>query len=155
MLQAGVIEAVVLLPPRLRSNTSIPLALWILRGPSDRLASEVLLVDASSLGDRGRSLYSLDETDLELVVEAVQAHREGRAADSAAAVLAHVIPLLDIVASDADLNPARYTPMIQTDVAELERRAQTLRSSLRSASEHAAASVAKLLRELAESEASR
>jgi type I restriction enzyme M protein len=155
MLQAGVIETIVLLPPRLRSNTSIPLALWILCGPLDRHASEVLLVDASSLGDRGRSLYSLDEADLELVVEAVQARREGRVADPAAAALAYVIPVLDVVAFDADLNPARYKPMIQTDVAELERRAQTLLLSLKSESEHAATSVAKLLRELAESEASR
>lgn len=46
LLIAGVIRAVVALPPRLRANTAIPLALWIL-GPPNPTAEGVVMVDAS------------------------------------------------------------------------------------------------------------
>lgn len=46
LLTAGVIRAVVALPARLRPNTAVPLALWIL-GPPDSRNESVVMVDAS------------------------------------------------------------------------------------------------------------
>lgn len=46
LLNAGVIQGIVALPPGLRTNTGIPLALWIL-GPPNPSAEDVVMVDAS------------------------------------------------------------------------------------------------------------
>jgi len=46
LLISGAIRGIVALPPRLRANTAIPLALWIL-GPADHKAQDVVMVDAS------------------------------------------------------------------------------------------------------------
>jgi type I restriction-modification system DNA methylase subunit len=50
LVRRGSIEAVVTLPPGVRSNTSIPLTLWVLRAPDSVDAPErVLLVDGNAL----------------------------------------------------------------------------------------------------------
>lgn len=46
LVNSGVVRGIVALPPRLKTNTAIPLALWIL-GPSDLAAESVVMVDAS------------------------------------------------------------------------------------------------------------
>ena len=57
MVRAGVVEAVIHLPSRMRRDTSIPLTIWLLRAASsaDETERRVLLVDASRLGAAGRS----------------------------------------------------------------------------------------------------
>ena len=43
MIDAGVVEGVVLLPPRLRADTSIQLAVWLLRSPDSTEPNDELL----------------------------------------------------------------------------------------------------------------
>jgi type I restriction enzyme M protein len=50
MIQAGVVECVVALPPSLFRSTTIPVSIWILRGLASRSDKRVLLVDATGLG---------------------------------------------------------------------------------------------------------
>ena len=53
LLRRGAVEAVVALPPRVAEHTAIPLALWILRAPSDTgKPARVLLVDGASGGEK-------------------------------------------------------------------------------------------------------
>jgi type I restriction-modification system DNA methylase subunit len=74
MLEAGVVEAVVHLPGRLRRNTSIPLAMWCLRSRTAvRPDEDVLLMDASKLGTAGRSTVSLDDDDVNEIARVLTA----------------------------------------------------------------------------------
>ena len=76
MLEAGIVEAVVHLPGRLRRNTSIPLAMWCLRSEgAHKPDGDVLLVDASKLGIAGRSIVTLGEDDIDEIVRVLKAWR--------------------------------------------------------------------------------
>jgi type I restriction enzyme M protein len=65
MVGAGIVEAVITLPPRLRPESSVPVCVWVLRSLVDaRPGDEMLLVDATSLGESGRSQFSLPEESI-------------------------------------------------------------------------------------------
>jgi type I restriction enzyme M protein len=146
MLEAGVVEAVIVLPPRLRLNTSIPLAVWLLRSPDARPVSErVLLVDASELGTPGRSRFSLPELSIDRIVDLVQRWRETGDIAPEDEDLAASVALDDIFAAEANLIPTRYRSQPTVDLAEAEITALTLRESLRDSSAAAAEANAELL----------
>jgi type I restriction enzyme M protein len=50
MVEDGIVEALIALPPRLFANTAIPVTVWLLRRPSNTRDDEVLFVDARTLG---------------------------------------------------------------------------------------------------------
>lgn len=69
MLAAHVVDAVVTLPARLRRDTSIQVVLWCLRSEgAPRQDDDILLIDASQIGTAGRSTVSLEEDEIESIV---------------------------------------------------------------------------------------
>jgi type I restriction enzyme M protein len=52
MVEDGVVECIVALPPKLVRSTAIPVTLWLLRNPSQKNDSEILFVDATGAGRR-------------------------------------------------------------------------------------------------------
>lgn len=142
MLEAGVVEAVVHLPSRLRADTSVPLVLWILRPPREG-RDDVLMVDASALGTAGRSQRTFDEAVIERIVDAVTTRGQSEGGE-----IAMVIETAELIENDAILEPSRYRPEHETDTEEIRRRATELRSSLPDASAEAAVAVGRLVTRL-------
>ncbi|WP_420445285.1 N-6 DNA methylase [Candidatus Poriferisodalis sp.] len=139
MLEAGVVQAVVGLPSRLRANTSIPLALWVLRPPSPNVTS-VLLVDASTLGTTGRSQHSFDQSDIDRVAAALQAHERAQPVDSE---IAWPVDVTEVIENGAIFDPKRYRPAVEVNVGELRERAEEIRTCLPTSADAAADAVSR------------
>ena len=139
MLRAGVVEAVIGLPGRLRANTSIPLALWVLRPPLPT-ATSVLLVDASKLGTTGRSQHSFDPSDIDRLVEVVQGHARSQQVD---AEIAWAVDITQVIENGSILDPKRYRPEVEVNVDELRERAERIRTRLPTSANEAADSVSR------------
>lgn len=137
MLRSGVVEAVIGLPGRLRANTSIPLALWVLRPPLPT-ATSVLLVDASKLGTTGRSQHSFDPSDIDRLVAAVQEHERGQQLDSE---IAWAVDITQVIENGAILDPKRYRPEVEVNAGELRERAELIRMRLPTSAKEAADAV--------------
>ena len=77
VLRAGLVEAIIALPPRMRRDSSAQLVVWIVRHPSRRSEqdSPVLFVDASNLGTKGKVDTTLEEEDVRAVATALQTWR--------------------------------------------------------------------------------
>ena len=146
MVEAGVVEAVIALPPRLRLNTGIPLSLWLLRSPDARNTQDkILLVDASDTADRGRSRFSLPPESIHLIADLVLRWRQTQLLSEEDAELAASVSVSDILAADAVLTPSRYITHPQVDLVALELRAAILRRSVRESSYAATRAYADLL----------
>ncbi len=143
MLKAGVVDAVIQLPTRLRPNTSIALVLWILRSPAPK--HDVLLVDASGLGTTGRSLHSFEEADIERIAHVVRTYEHGELEDTE---VAWVVSTDDLLANDAIIEPPRYRPVSVTNVERTRQRAAELRSLIPAASVAASDAVERLVARL-------
>lgn len=78
IVDAQVVEAIVLLPPRMRRDTSAQLAVWVLRAPPVEVDPDypILLIDASGLGRSSRTTHSLDESDIDRIAEMVRVFSE-------------------------------------------------------------------------------
>lgn len=137
MLQAGVVEAVIGLPGRLRADTSVPLALWVLRSPLPT-ATPVLLVDASNLGTTGRSQHSFDPSDIDRLVAVVQEHERAQQVDSE---FAWAVDIAQVIENGAILDPKRYRPEAEVDVGSLRERAELIRTRLPTSANEAAGAV--------------
>jgi type I restriction enzyme M protein len=143
MLEAGVIEGVVLLPPRLRANTSIPLAMWLLRSPeSDENPGEILLVDASDLAKPGRSRFSLEEETIDRLGQLIQDWRLVRQIDEDNQDIAVAVPVEAI--EDNNLDPKRYQKTAQINLDALEIRVQDNRAKVVESVQQVQASLAML-----------
>jgi type I restriction-modification system DNA methylase subunit len=137
---------VIVLPPRLRTNTSIPLALWLLRSPeSPETAEDVLLVDGSDLATTGRSRYSLPDESISQLVELVDRWRTHRSVSPEDSALAVTVSREDILHNEASLLPARYRTPPSVDLDHIRREARTLRESLAESSVAAEAATAELM----------
>lgn len=146
MVEAGVVEAILLLPPRLRTNTSIPLALWLLRSPAAGVDTEdVLLVDASELGATGRSRFSLPQPSIDRLVDVVSRWREQTEISTADAEIAATASLAQVLDADASLNPSRYRSAPEVDLGAVREKAQALRHSLAESSAAASKAYVDLL----------
>lgn len=108
LVNAGVVEAVVALPPRLRRDTSIPLALWCLTAPMKK-EHRILLVDATTLGTSGRSTIELSYDEVNLIVDVLNdwLHHDVAPLEPTSihtAVVDHEI----LATRGYDLTPAKY-----------------------------------------------
>ena len=130
MLQAGIVEAVILLPSRLRPDISGPVALWLLRHPTDAVSDDVLLVDGSHLGTAGRSEHTLEEVDVQRIVGAVEAVRAGTPLGDESDI-ACVVPLSEVLDNKADATPSSYRPQEVLDIAALKETATEQSEKLR------------------------
>jgi type I restriction enzyme M protein len=79
MVEDGVVEALIALPPQLFATTAIPVTVWLLRRPSDTRADEVLFVDARKLGSMlSRTQRGLLPYDICLISDTVLEWRDRR-----------------------------------------------------------------------------
>ena len=105
LVKAGHVEAVIHLPPNMRVDTSIRLALWILRETAQP-DTPVLLIDASKLGTAGRTSRELKEDDVRVLTHALRSWRaEAKVVDNDL-LLAAAVHATEL--QDGDLTPARY-----------------------------------------------
>jgi type I restriction enzyme M protein len=74
MVEAGVVDAVVAMPPNLFQSTPIPTTLWVLRGVAPKAGpAEVRLVDATTAGRMiDRTHRILDDRDVERIVREIR-----------------------------------------------------------------------------------
>ncbi len=141
MIHAGVVEAIILLPGRFRSDTSVQLALWILR-PSQKAQEAILMINATTLGSAGRSLHLFDEGDIERIVSALHRFRSdpGRVSDNE---IAKRIEIDNIIGGD--LNPAHYSTAEAIDVDALRAQVVELRAEIAASADGVATAVARVL----------
>ena len=147
LIKAGVVEGVVLLPPRLRADTSIPLSVWLLRSPDAKERSdEVLLVDASELGKPGRSRFSLEEQTIDRLGQLVRTWRLNQEIDAGDGEIAVAVSVHSI--TDANLNPKRHRRSPEIDVEALEQSARQLRERVKQSAVQANDALAQLAKYL-------
>ncbi|MFE0762369.1 N-6 DNA methylase [Streptomyces smyrnaeus] len=76
LVEAGVVECVIALPPKLFTRTPVPVSVWLLRHAADP-CEEVLFIDASELGTTSGSSNSrrvLSQGDIEAVIATYRAY---------------------------------------------------------------------------------
>lgn len=101
LLSAGCVEAVVALPPKMLTHTSIGPALWVLRPRTE--PGEVLLIDASN-------------EDVDQIGDEVATWLGRDSATRAEPDVPHtVVPVVDLLASDAALTPAKWVGEASVD----------------------------------------
>ncbi len=109
MIADGVVEAIVLLPERLRRDARVgQLALWCLRTPTITTEkTKILLVDASGLGKAGRRDRSLSQDEVDTLVQLVKNwSHSGTINNPGANIAVRCVELGEIF--EANLNPKFY-----------------------------------------------
>ena len=120
LLAAGVIRAVVALPARLRINTSVPLALWIL-GPPGSSNESVVMVDASLCSPAEVS----EDGPVVAAIRAELAHDDKNRNDTFAAT----VPVLELLTRDVPLRPNAWVAK-QRDLIEPQEQLALARAGL-------------------------
>jgi type I restriction enzyme M protein len=107
MVDDGVVEAVVALPPGMFTSTGIPVTVWLLSQSAARRDS-LLLIDASDLGHMiSRTQRSLSEEVQRRIVDVVMSWRGGGGYKDVQGFSA-AVPVQRIGDQDYVLTPARY-----------------------------------------------
>ena len=94
MLRAGAVSAIVSLPAKMRTNTSIKCVLWVLQRPETPTVktSQVLLIDATDMGKPGRRQHDFASEELEAIADVVVQHAYGLAPDPLSKVPLKLVP---------------------------------------------------------------
>jgi type I restriction enzyme M protein len=108
MIEGGIVEAVVALPPGLFASTGIPVTVWLLGRPVNPHERDILLIDARGLGHMiSRAQRSLSAEDRSRIVDTVMRWRTRRGYEDALGFSASVaVPR--IRDQDYVLTPGRY-----------------------------------------------
>jgi type I restriction enzyme M protein len=136
MVDEGIVEAIIALPPQMFVSTGIPVTVWLLRPPERRHDGKILLIDASDLGHLiSRTQRSLSDEDQSRIADTVKQWRAGDGYEDVRGFSASAV-VQRIREQDYVLTPARYvgtsveldTPLgsvreLRDDLARLERRA--------------------------------
>jgi hypothetical protein len=147
MIDAGVVEGVVLLPPRLRPDTSSQLAVWLLRSAdSAEPSKELLLVDASGLGKPGRSRFSLEEKVIDRLGSLIHNWRTRRVIGPDDIGIAMAVPVTAL--ADTDLDPKRYRRSPRVSIESMEDYVQELRRTARADALHVQDTLTSLIEHL-------
>ncbi|WP_165966419.1 N-6 DNA methylase [Actinomadura sp. 7K507] len=120
MVENGVIDCVIDLPPNLFASTAIPVSLWILRRGGSA-TDGLLLIDASRLGEaRSRTVRKLGDDDLRKITETYRGWRGGRFEGERG--FARRADLEMIRAHDHSLSPRLYvgSDVVPIDTASAE-----------------------------------
>ena len=116
MLDDGVIECVLALPPNLFTFTGIPVTLWLLRD-SPELQRDVLFIDATEFGEmRSRGQRTLTDGEIERIVDEYRTWRDRKADEpyQPVAGLSRNVTFAEICQRDYVLNPRIYvTPSVE------------------------------------------
>lgn len=119
MLEAGLLEAVIGLPPNLFYGTALAACLLVCRAePRDEREGQVLIVDAAARFEKGRPKNLMSPDD----VEGVLAAYESAGTTLHEGVHARLVGLDEIAKNDWDLNIGRYVtvaddPEVEASVA--------------------------------------
>lgn len=117
LIQAGVLEAVIGLPPNLFYNTTIPAAVLVCRAPNQgRPSDDVLFIDASARFKKAKNQNEMTPDDAAVVVGA---YRDRTESPDAAGVHVRSIPREVIEANSYDLNIGRYVTVEAEATVEL------------------------------------
>ena len=105
IIEAGLVHAIVGLPPNLFYNTNLPACILVCRSGRADASNEIIFVDAADrfVKDGPRNVMAIDDVDA--IAAAV---RTGVDPDGAGGVRVVVADLDEIEANDFDLNIARY-----------------------------------------------
>lgn len=103
MVDQGAVECVIALPPGLFDATAIPATIWILRR-TPHPAGEVLFIDATGLGKKGKRQRHLEARDHQQIVDAYRAWRARRPMSEIAAA----VPVSDIRDRNYPLSPSDF-----------------------------------------------
>ena len=136
MLEDGAVSAMVLLPGRLRKNTSVPLVLWVVRRPipDEEVGENLLLIDASSTGSPGRDLHVFDQSELNSLAKSVIAFLDGVELDQNVPFTQGVISRRQIPGGDLLQAIVRLTQGGPIDIDALRARRMELRELVESSS---------------------
>lgn len=130
MVEEGVVEALIALPPQLFATTAIPVTVWLLRRPSDMRHDEVLFVDARKLGSMmSRTQRSLLPDDIRLISDTVLEWRDHRNQEGYQDLqgFSASVAIQEIRERDYQLAPGRYvgtgisTGMPAASIGEIRR----------------------------------
>ncbi|MGH3908360.1 MAG: N-6 DNA methylase [Pseudonocardiaceae bacterium] len=136
MVEDGVVEALIALPPQLFATTAIPVTVWLLRRPSDTRDDDVLFIDARRLGSMiSRTQRGLLPDDIRRIADTMLEWRDrrnqGRYQDVQG--FSASVSIQEIQEHDYQLAPGRYvgtgitTGMSADSVVELRRELDRLR----------------------------
>lgn len=136
MVEDGVVEALIAMPPQLFATTAIPVTVWLLRRPSDTRDDEVLFVDAGKLGGMmSRTQRGLLPDDIRLISDTVHEWRDRRNQEGYQDLqgFSASVAIQEIREHDYQLAPGRYvgtgitTGMSAASVGEIRRELDRLR----------------------------
>lgn len=137
MVDDGVVEALIALPPQLFATTAISVTVWLLRRPGDTRDDEVLFVDARTLGSMiSRTQRGLLPDDNRRIVDTVLEWRDRRNQEryQNRQGFSASVAIQEIREHDYQLAPGRYvstgimTGMSANSVIELRRELDSLHS---------------------------
>lgn len=120
LLRRGTVEAVISLPAGIAERTGIPLTVWILRAPTmPAEPPNVLIADAAAANPNPKS----PDSDLvRWTAGTVSRWRRTKRLRDRDAEFATSVRVLDLLAANADLSPARWIlPKVRVDVANTRR----------------------------------
>lgn len=125
LLKENLVDAVIALPAKLLPNTSLPIALLVLR--KDKSDGQVLFIDASRQFEHGKTQNQLRNEDLARIVAAYAARADVEG-------YARLVSLEDILENDCNLNVVRYVSAVeqvcQVDLEALRAERAQLRAEL-------------------------
>lgn len=115
LLRRGCVEAVIELPSGLLNNTGIRTAVWVLTNPARQRLDRVTIIDAT--GDE----FDWHRAPLESVEKVVAEIGIGRTAstEDIGNRWSAQVPVLDLLAPDCSLSPARWANTLKDDDIEL------------------------------------
>lgn len=138
MVEAGVVRAIIALPPNLFRNTRIPVSVWLLTAATGSAPDELLLIDATQLGrPAGPNSRSLTEADAERIARSYRAFRDNNRVELPE--FCSTVPIEQIREREYLLNPPAYLTSPHAVLAQRSalEHARTLREELTSRREAA------------------
>jgi type I restriction enzyme M protein len=120
MVDDGVVDCIIALPPKLFQFTAISVTLWLLKRPSRQKNPEVLFVDATATGSLvDRSHQILTDEDTDRIVSTYNEWRSRRKSDDHEGIagFSRCVSVEQIRERGYVLNPRRYvsTPTVSVD----------------------------------------
>lgn len=114
MVEQGVVEGIIALPPGLFAATPAPVSIWLLSRP-EKIKDSVLLIDARAAGEKKAGKRWLRERDLQTIVECYREWRsaaeEFRPKELDRGGVAVAVSFADIKRFAYSLSPADYRPI--------------------------------------------
>ena len=135
LIRRGQIEAVISLGEGLASGSKIPLNL-IIFCKSEKTGTPVRVIDASEIGETVRGRRTLSQSDIQIIVDALNSGTTDSVGESKLGIFCKDIPFEELLKNDSVLLPRRYRSTEQTEqdplsvFKEVEELLQTLENKL-------------------------